>query len=188
MFRHTKIIVTVAAALLALLLLTWLGRQVAPWYSRHQLESRMAQIEPWGSSTAYSEAGWKHLIQTARACQEASSALTAAALEEHLQSFSAKPDDLPIAQGKVFLLLRVMFDLPDSTPAGPGVSLAGWNRGGTDVNPDGTFDQAWPLLWNQGRPRLVSGRNGAAGAEYSAAKEYAMLRYRFKYRELPHSP
>jgi len=188
MFRHTKFIGTVAGALVALLVLVWLGRQATPWYARHQLKSRMAKIEPWGSSTAYSEAGWKNLIQTARACQEASPALTTAALEEYLQSASANPDDLPLAQGKLFLLLRLVFDLPDSTPTGPGVSLAGWDRGGTDVNPDGTFDQAWPMLWNQGRPRLVSGRKGAAGAEYSAAKEYSMLRYRFKYRELPNSP
>jgi len=184
MFRHTKTVLVCLASVFALVCLSWVVRQVTPWFAKYQLKSRIAKIEPWGPSTAYSQEGWRQLVRSARVLQECKPALTARVLEEYLQDFSSQPAQLNVAQGRAFLLLRVVFDLPDRAQGGPLISAAGWKRGQSELNPDGSFNQAWPILWNQGHPQLVSGCEGVAGSDYSAAKEFAMFRYRFKLRDL----
>src|SRR4030095_6367121 len=94
-----------------------------------------------------------------------------------------KPELLAVEQGKVFLLLRVIFDLPEHAEAGRKFSFADWTRARTDENSDGTVNLAWPISFASGTPRLVAGREGNAGS-YSPRNEYTFLRYQFPMRDL----
>jgi hypothetical protein len=76
----------------------------------------------------------------------------------------------------------MIFEAPERGSAR--IPFAQWERGNSDVNQEGGFNQAWPLSFNQGKVRLVAGREGSAGPTYSIGTEYDYFRYNFKPRDL----
>jgi hypothetical protein len=182
MYRHRKAIIISIAALLALFIGIKVVKAIYPAFAKAQLQRKVGKMEPWTASTSYSDAGWKQLIKTAKAFQTADPKIADAALNDYVAKAASDPNQLAIEQGKVFLLLRVMFDVPETD--GQRVPSALWERRNSDVNPDGTINQAWPLVWNGGKPRLVAGRQGSAGSAYSVRNEYSFMRFRYKYRDL----
>jgi hypothetical protein len=116
--------------------------------------------------------------------QRADPRLSGESLADYLQGYANRPDQLAAEQGKVFLLLRVMFELPENAPPQQRLAFAGWTRGRSGLNEDGTVNLAWPVSWKQGQPRLVAGREGSAGSGYSVREDFAYLRYHFRYRDL----
>jgi len=90
---------------------------------------------------------------------------------------------------KPFLILRVVFDLPESAPKGAWKNFTtyqGWDKhpiipGAEKVN------LAWPLLWHDGRPVLVTllpSANGGRG--YQGHFEFQYFKDHFKMRDLGH--
>ena len=165
----------------------WMGscaaRQARPAYTRWKLMRQLGEIEAWTASTNYSADGWKRLARVAGTFQQADPQLAADALEEDLRRHAGNPAELAVEQGKLFLLTRMMFDLPEHASIGPRV-FDSWTRGNSEVNVDGTTNFAWPLALDHGQPRLVAGCGGTAGRDYSIRDEYTYLRYKFKYRDL----
>src|SRR5262249_54074683 len=157
-----KIVIYAAIVLEAYLVLSWLGKRLMPVYARHRVQHAVKNIEPWPASTNYSEGGRARLIAAARGVQETEPRLADEALNDYLAGFQAEPNQLAIEQGKVFLLLRAVFDLPEHSTAGR-LTFDNWVRGNADANPDGSVNLSWPLTWQQGRPWLVSGCSGSPG-------------------------
>ncbi len=184
MSRLRKIAIYAAVLLAAYLVLSWVGKRVMPIYARHRIQHAIQGIEPWPSSTNYSETGWTRLLKATRIVQKSSPRLVNEVLVNYLAGFQQDPNQLAVEQGKIFLLLRMVFELPEHSTAEP-LGFEHWTRGKTDVNPDGTHNLSWPLAWEQGRPHLVSGCSGSAGS-YSVGNEYTYLRYHFPYRNLSH--
>jgi len=182
--RSSRVVIYGVLALVAVVLGVWLIKRVPPAYARYQLKRMVWKIEPWTASPNYSAAGWTHLVKTAKAIQGMDHKLAEAALDAHLRGFANKPAELADEEGKVFLLLRVVFDVRESGSAAQRFAFAGWTRGPSELNPDGTLNLAWPLAWNQGRPRLVAGRSGPEGSRYAVGDDYAYLRYHFSRRDL----
>jgi hypothetical protein len=182
--RLRKIVIYAAIVLVAYLVLSWLGKRLMPVYARHRVQHAVKNIEPWPSSTNYTEAGWARLTAAARIVQKTEPRLADEALVDYLAGFQQELNQLAIEQGKVFLLMRTVFDLPDHSTAGR-LTFDNWARGNTDANPDGSVNLSWPLSWQQGQPRLVSGCSGSPGT-YSVRNEYTFLRYHYKYRDLSH--
>ena len=195
MSRRSKII----SSSLIVLVMVWVGWHLMVWttkclgrlvkyeqtvYTKWKLKRQFQKIEPWMASTNYTTGGWKQLVKAAKAFQNASPKLAGEALNDYLRRYAKNPSQLPAEQGKVFLLLRVAFELPESAPVGQRLTFASWTRGRSDLNKDGTINLSWPLSWDQGKPRLVAGCEGTAGSGYYAGDEFAALRYKFKYRDL----
>lgn len=76
-----------------------------------------------------------------------------------------------------------MFDLPEHTKARAGGP--GWLTEGSDLNPDGTVNLAWPATWEGGKPSLVSRYLGYEGFAYNPKDDYLFISQRFKLRHLP---
>jgi hypothetical protein len=188
MLRYSKIVIYGAIAI-AVVWAGWLVMQRAqPAIAKYRLKRRFSQIEPWTASTNYSVAGWKHLVETAKAVQAvqktANPRLAGEALDEYLQRYASRLDQLPVEQAKLFLLLRVVFDLTESGPPRQRVSFGGPAPKRPDTNAGDAVSFAWPLSWNRGRPRLVAGCESAAGSAYRVKDEFEYLRYNFRYRDL----
>jgi hypothetical protein len=181
MFPGRKVILYTFLALVALFVTVKIVRALHPVWVKHRLERMLGKIEPWTESASYSEAGWRHLIKTARAFQKADPKLASEALENHAQKHSGDPNRLAVEQGKLFLLMRMVFEVPENAPQR--IPSATWHRGQSDINPDGTFNLAWPLTFQGGNPRLLSGRQGSPGP-YSARNEYSYMRYQYEPRDL----
>ncbi|HET7626342.1 MAG TPA: hypothetical protein VFM25_13875 [Verrucomicrobiae bacterium] len=181
MMRYRKPILIGLIALIAVFFGIKIARAVYPLIVKARLNHAISKIEPWTISTSYSDAAWKKLVNAAKRFQSADPKLAKQVIANRIKTASANPNQLAIEQGKIFLLSRVVFDLPgNGSQRIPG---AGWERGQTDVNPDGTINAAWPVVWNGGKPSLASGRVGNAGS-YSATNEFEFLRFRYKYRDL----
>ena len=180
--RQPKFFLYGALALLLIFAGPCAVRRAQPAFAQYRLKTAITRIEPWPASTNYPAAAWKQLVAAAKKFQAASPAVANAVLDELLAD---KLDAAERAgnQGKVFLLLRLAFDLSENSPAVPMISDE-YIRGRTDLNADGTFNHAWPLALSGGPARLLAGCAGAAGGRYSAQKEFNFLRYHFKNRDL----
>ena len=152
-----------------------------------KLAEMLSNIDPWPErSTNYSEASWKQLISVARIIQKSDQT----SVEDVLRSYQAiQPNSIDGIRNdsKIYLLLRIIFELPESAPLSKDrLFFAGWVTMKTEFNKDGTVNLAWPLFWNQGHPRLVSGFIGLQGldARYKAAEEYHYFKDRYPMRHL----
>lgn len=179
-----KAVIYLAVGLVGLWLLIGIGRRVHPHLTTYRLKRALTAVEPWPESSNYTAAAWKRIIRAGRAFQNAPPKLAQNALEQFARDQTRRPATADVELSKAFLLLRVMFDVPEHAPPEQRVALAQWETRGTDRHPDGMVNLAWPLVWNEGRPRLVAGRAGSAGPRYAPQDEFALFRYRYKPRDL----
>jgi len=182
--RLPRLVVYGLVALAAVLLLGGLAQRLRPAVTQWRLQRALRRIEPWPTTTNYSATGWQRLVAAATAFQRASPALAGEVLQSYLERAARRPADLATEQARVFLLLRVMFALPEAGQPAEVWDFGGWRPGPTAVHPDGTVNLAWPVIWNGGRPRLAAGRDPAPRPAYAAQKEFAFLRYKFPPRDL----
>lgn len=155
--------------------------------SRH-LRELLSTVENWPhGSTNYPDSAWERLTAVAREVQRDSPTSVEIALFEY-QHIGGDFQDSPGAydDGKLLLLMRVVFDLPDASQKNQLHMFAGWVTLGTEFNADGTANVDWPLKWSNGRPYLVSGFIGVQGigARYDAEAEYRYLLGKYKCRDL----
>jgi hypothetical protein len=157
---------------------------VGPELTKEELVRRMRALEPWRNTTAYSRKGWDDLIALARIVQRTNPERVAAALDLfgkmpfHEQ---VKPDYQE--ESKPFLLMRVVFDLPESAPRSEYFSFKGW------IHPSGSklpewINLSWPVSWRNGTPHLVAAYGGSLGQPYAASAEYRYLLKRYRMRDL----
>ncbi len=156
----------------------------------HRLTELIDSVTIWGDNdTNYSQDSWRKLFSVAAKMQTNSSESVEKAIREYqlLDVRNGRFDD-PYAAGihndrKLFLVMRVVFDLPEAAPKKERF-IKGWETMRTEVNRDGTLNLAWPLKWHQGQPELVSGFTFYEGVRYNAADEFHYLCARFRKRAL----
>ncbi len=161
-----------------------------PSHISHQLTAKelamaLQSVTPWRDEPArYSKHDWIALVSAAKTLQTSSPASVEHSIKE-FQGFWAVPP-ANSQDSKLFLLLRVAFEVPESEPDGsPGQELIGaWFSAGTQTNSDMTVNRAWPLSWRNGNPTLLSGFRGYQGARYDAAREYRFFTGHYKKRNL----
>jgi hypothetical protein len=158
-------------------------------FDKDTLEKSLSQIDPWPNwSTNYAQTNWVKLVKLAKSLQQMNPEIVEAALSNYQGRRGNLLDEDAIRDdGKVYLLMRIVFDLPESTPMGKGTRyFAGWVSQRTEVNADGTVSLAWPIAWNRGHPMLISGCIGLQGinARYRAAAEYDYFYHKYKMRDL----
>jgi len=187
-----------------------------------QLNKLLAEIAPWpDGSTSYSNASWKHLISAAKYVQECDPASIEKTLFDYqnasvfdrgvIRLDKTNDDDQVLTalrlkfagsekkiedDGKLLLLMRTVFDLPERAPVGQKVNFFGWTIPAknvsngkviySDENRDGTINIAWPIVWNGGKPKLLSGETSLQGVVdvYNVLGEYKYFRARYTMRNL----
>ena len=193
--------------MLGLLVFSQLGCNRTPPQSLTQREivDSIASIEPWNVDGTYSEQAWKRLLQTAKALQKCDTNTVARALAKESSTTNAVRNviakyvpkkEKPNYRGsyeedsKPFLLLRIMFELPEHAPADQRFASKGWHRS-LDLegrlsghNVDGTVNLAWPIAWQNCQPTLTAGCIGSSGPPYDARAEYMFMLSRFPPRNL----
>ena len=140
-------------------------------------------LRPWTDREAFGEADWRGYVDAARAVQRAEPAVVEAALDAFVAGWAGDTALNYARDSKPFLLMRVVFDLPEAAAVGARRSFRGW------VNwpaPDalGQVSLAWPLTWRGGTPALSASYEGVEGGPYDAVGEYRFLRARWPFREL----
>jgi hypothetical protein len=142
------------------------------------LLSAFEALAPWPADRGLDAGEWRRYFTAAREVQESDPGEVERALAEFLDR--GDPDD----ETRLFLLSRVVFELPERAPAAERRTWKGWTNW-PEPGPDGTVDLSWPVRWSGGRPRLEAPFAGAEGHRYAAVKEYRALRARYRFRSLP---
>lgn len=150
-----------------------------------ELVTALRSLPPWRTIADFGEADWDAYVRAARLVQQADPETVGAALDE----FAAEARQLDARypgyelESKPFLLMRVVFALPETVPAEQRFSYKGWSNW-PDPDERGEVNPGWPIAWREGKPHLVASYEGSAGQPYPAAAEYRFLHATFPYRDL----
>jgi hypothetical protein len=149
-------------------------------HTKTELVQLISSIEPWRASGKYPRNAWDQAIRVARILQHSEPDIVGQALDDSVSS------NLPAVRGdceensKPFLLLRLMFDLPQTNASGSEpVWLRTWRYSGS--NPPAA---SWPIGWTNGQPFLLEAWQGSYGRPYAARAEYDQFRRSFPLRQL----
>ncbi|MCX7723021.1 MAG: hypothetical protein N2379_08200 [Verrucomicrobiae bacterium] len=168
---------------LALVAALWAGslalRLLGPVYANWRLSRALAKIEAWPAAPEYTASAWKRLISAARVFQKSRPEFVETALTSHLNRFATRPEQLAVEQGKVFLLLCMMFELEQEEGA---QARSGRASVAVSEGPGG-----WPppaIVWQNGKPTLKAGFPGKPLFTQPIADVFTAYRYRYKHRDL----
>ena len=139
------------------------------------LLSAFGPLAPWPAGGDLSDQEWDRYLAAAREVQAAQPGEVEPALLEFLDGGGEETS--------LFLLLRVVFDLPERAPVEERRTWKGWVNW-PEPDPDGTVNLSWPVRWDGSRPALQAAFEGAEGPRYAAIEEYRDLRERFAPRAL----
>jgi len=152
-------------------------------YNREELVESLQLLAPWRYGVHLSETEWKQYIETAKIFQAANAmdiadALDAFVLENNQEDYQGWE-----SESKPFLLMRVMFDLPEKAPVSQRFSFKGWSNW---PQPDAqeNVNLGWPIIWRNGQPALEANYEGSMGEIYGASAEYHFLLDHFSFRNL----
>jgi hypothetical protein len=143
-----------------------------------ELKSELSKVEPWGSKQ-YDKHNWERLISISRQLQTIRDSTVQGLFSEYQNDFEFNSTPTA-ADSKLFLLNRILFDIPDNLKDSH-VLFGNW------VRPYGQlFADGWPVDWSGGYPALVSGYLGKQGVSgrYNAAEEFRFLKRKYRYRDL----
>ena len=145
------------------------------------LVEAFATLAPWPSEGGLSPAEWDRHVAVAGTVRGADPEDVAGALAEFLDRRKGLGSDDD--ETRLFLLMRVVFDLPETAPAEERRSFKGWTNW-PPPDPDGMVSLAWPLTWAGGQPALVDPYEGSEGPRYAGVEEYRHLLGGFPFRTL----
>lgn len=170
----------------------------------NRLNRLLVQIDPWPDYvTNYSSGGWAKLMSAAKEIQSCDQNSVLQTLNCYQNSSYTDKYLRPAGttnwaydwdgrikdDGKLLLLLKIVFDLPEAAtnsmhPKYFAWSLATKESPSSDINSNGTFNIAWPIRWNNGQPQLVTGETGMEGPVdvYDVPGEYMYFKTHYKFR------
>jgi hypothetical protein len=152
-----------------------------PAPSAADLTALLDALPPWASAPDFTEAEWERYRAAAKVFSRAAPATVAAALQAFVRQSLREEYRGYEDESKPFILMRVLFDLPDRTAAGNWMPFKGWINW-PPPQPDGSVNPGWPVRWSGGRPELEAPYSGSMGLPYAAAEEYDWLRQRYPFR------
>jgi hypothetical protein len=151
--------------------------------TEEELAKMFNSLHPWSHRSGLTARDWDNYEKVARAVQQTDPRV----VEGALQSFMESEGDSPVTdytdESKLFLLMRVLFDLPESAPVEERHQRKGWiNWPLPDAN--GKVSLAWPISWAHGKPELVASYEGSEGPPYPAVADYRYLKSHYPFRTL----
>lgn len=138
-------------------------------------------LPPWRYDRGFSAEDWERYAYAARLVQNSEPDR----VEDALRRFLDEADGFTGAENetRLFLLLRFVFDLPESAPSEQRRTFKGWvNWPAPDA--EGNVNLSWPVSWRTGEPTLISRFEGSEGPRYAAVEEYRHLLGHFPFRDL----
>jgi hypothetical protein len=138
-------------------------------------------LTPWTYDWHPSGEDWGQYLEAARLVQPAERGDVERALARFLDEAAGLAG--VENETRLFLLMRVVFDLPDRAPVNQRRVFKGWvNWPAPDA--EGHVNLSWPVGWREGRPVLLAPYEGAEGPRYAAVEEYRHLLDHFPLRRL----
>jgi len=150
---------------------------------KQELIQRLHSLTPWQNQVEFTAQDWGRYIEVARLVQSADPDTVAAALDEFVREASAAEQTEYEGDSKPFILMRVVFELPERASANERRSFKGWSNW-PDADANNQVNLSWPVSWEGGTPKLLSTYEGFEGLPYFAGTEYRHFLQNYPYRSL----
>ena len=144
-------------------------------------------LEPWRAIPDFSDAAWSRYVDLAHSIRHVEQAVVSAVLDAFVAEVSTEEYRGYESESKPFLLLRVLFELPESAPASDRSIFKGWTNW-PEPDQAGRVSLSWPVSWRSGRPRLIANYEGSEGRPYDAVNEYRLFLRTYPHRDLGIAP
>ena len=140
----------------------------------------IASVPAW-TEAYYDEPDTQQLVNAAAACAEAPPEVLRSALEAYYLQ-KRKGADPTADLSRPYLLLRVIFDLPDAIDRKEAKVFGGWNHPSIFSGAP-TFNLSWPVRVREGEAVAIeSPFTGYRGRPYDLVSEYDYFARRFQRR------
>ena len=130
--------------------------------TNEDLAAMFGSLRPWSRSSDFRDQDWENYVRVARRVQQTDSQVVEAALDSFVKAEANDTVTDYTSESKPFLLMRVVFDLPESAPVGEQMAaqrMDNWPK----PDEDGRVSLAWPISWQSGSRnwwRLMRVRKG----------------------------
>lgn len=149
------------------------------------LVNLIGSIAPWRNSGEYSQEQWRRIVDVAGIFQKTESSSVLIALDQFMKQNRTNITSDYEQESKPFLLLRVIFWLPEHAPMSERSCFKVWvDYDRASRNDDGTANLSWPLSWIGWKPTLVAPYRGSDGQPYLVAEEFKHMLARYPMRDL----
>jgi hypothetical protein len=149
------------------------------------LLDQLEDLPPWTTEAALSMEDWDHMKRVAEVLQKTPADAVVSALTAFARWCLDNPsdDDGYENESRVFLVMRITFEIPENAPASQRFAYKGWVNW-QEPDESGNVNLAWPVAWNHGRPTLLAPYAGSQGLPYDPVVEYEFLSRTYPYRAL----
>lgn len=141
----------------------------------------IGKLTPWGPRN-FTEEEWAAYFQCVNYIRQLNEEDVAKLLEEIQHEFTSKPDGDEL-QSKLFILLRLLFDIPETGDVSARMSFKGWENW-PSPNKFGQVNLTWPIAWEGNQPFLESHYEGSLGKPYALTSEYSYFKGLYLYRDI----
>ena len=139
------------------------------------------KLTPWGQRD-FTEEEWASYFQCASYIQQMNDEDITELLEDIQHQFTNNPDGDQL-QSKLFILLRLLFDIPVTGDVSARMSFKGWENW-PSVDKSGQVNLTWPVAWKDNQPYLENPFEGSLGKPYALTIEYAYFKDLYPYRTI----
>lgn len=158
-----------------------MGEQI--FVNAQNLKTSIDSLPTWSQRGSFTREDWGNYMKIAKIVQEAEPQVVESALDQFVKEAVLEPFTGYESESKPFLLMRVVFNLPEVAPQELRMIFKGWTNW-PKADAQGNVSLAWPISWRSGKPELVASYEGSEGKPYSAVAEYRYLRQHFPCRAL----
>jgi hypothetical protein len=150
--------------------------------TKQELIEDFHSLPPWKNEGDLNEQEWARFIEVAKIVQSVSPDTVGAALGEFIKQVIQKEYQGYESESKPFILMRVVFKLPEIASAEKRFSYKGWTNW-PEPDENNQVNLSWPISWNNNNPKLIASYEGSMGLPYAAAAEYRFLLENFPFRQ-----
>lgn len=147
------------------------------------LEEEYNSLKTWPTEGDLTNSDWNNYVRIAKLVQNTDSELVKKSMDAFISKITID-DPRDEYESKLFLLMRVVFKLPEAAPKEDLRSFKGWNNWSSSYLETDRANLSWPVSWKNGNPSLLSNYSGSEGLPYSASSEYEYFLKKYPFREL----
>lgn len=151
--------------------------------AKQEILNLLHSLSAWTAQGDFSDQDWEKYVEIAKLVQSTDPDVVAAALDEFTQQAIREGYQGYESESKPFILMRVVFEIPETGSAEKRFSFKGWSNW-PEPDANNEVNLSWPISWIGGSPTLVAPYEGSMGRPYAAAAEYRFLLKNFPYRKL----
>src|SRR5215510_9454509 len=136
--------------------------------AKQGLIRRLHSLPAWTIQNDFTNREWEKFVEAAKIVQSNNPDVVEAALDEFIREALQEEFQGYENESKPFILMRVIFEIPETAHAEKRFSYKGWTNW-PEPDTNNYVNLSWPVSWKSGSPELLAPYEGSMGRPYAAA-------------------